>query len=56
MNQQTYKPFLTSIQEALDTLMQKLDAAKENWEEQSSLIQAKNKQTLLEFGLNPLDI
>lgn len=44
------------LREALDSLMNKLDIAKDNWEQQSAKIQAKNKQTLLEFGLNPLDI
>ncbi|XP_005107500.1 coiled-coil domain-containing protein 153 [Aplysia californica] len=44
------------LREALDTLMQKLDVAKGQWEEQSAMIQTKNKQTLLEFGLNPLDV
>jgi len=44
------------LREALDTLMHKLDLAKEKWEDQSAMIQTKNKQTLLEFGLNPLDI
>jgi len=44
------------LREALDNLMHKLDLAKEKWENQSAMIQTKNKQTLLEFGLNPLDI
>jgi len=44
------------LREALDTLMHKLDLAKDHWETQSAMIQTKNKQTLLEFGLNPLDI
>ena len=44
------------LQDALDNLVSKLDVARQKWEHESTMIQAKNKNTLLEFGLNPLDI
>jgi len=44
------------LREALDNLMHKLDLARADWEAASASIQTKNKHTLLEFGLNPLDI
>lgn len=50
------KAYENVLREALDNLMKKLDDAKELWEGRSSIIQGKNKQTLLDFGLNPLDI
>ena len=36
--------------------MEKIDLARENWEDKSIMIQSHNKQTMLEFGLNPLDL
>ncbi|KAH9492597.1 hypothetical protein Btru_024030 [Bulinus truncatus] len=50
------KAYENVLRETLDNLIVKLDAAKLLWDKHSSLIQSKNKQTLLEFGLNPLDI
>ncbi|KAI8776611.1 coiled-coil domain-containing protein 153-like [Biomphalaria glabrata] len=50
------KAYDNVLREALDNLIIKLDAAKLLWDQHSSLIQSKNKQTLLEFGLNPQDI
>ncbi|KAL5019699.1 hypothetical protein ScPMuIL_002591 [Solemya velum] len=44
------------LDESLDNLISKIDMAKERWEEQATLVHSKNKQVLLEFGLNPLDI
>lgn len=37
-------------------LRERLDAGRKSFEDTSSLLQAQNKQVLLEFGLNPLDI
>jgi len=44
------------LNDALDKLMEKIGEAKLGWENKSTMIQSRNKQTLLEFGLNPLDI
>ncbi|XP_064594347.1 coiled-coil domain-containing protein 153-like [Liolophura sinensis] len=44
------------LHDALNSLLEKLDLAMVNWEQSSNKIQSKNKQVLLEFGLNPLDI
>jgi len=44
------------LNDSLDKLIEKITGAKEGWEGRSTDIQANNKQTLLEFGLNPLDI
>ncbi|XP_059152706.1 coiled-coil domain-containing protein 153-like [Physella acuta] len=49
------KAYENVLKEAFDNLVTKLDAARLKWDGHSSLIQAKNKQTLLEFGLNPLE-
>jgi len=40
----------------MDKLVEKVTAAKGKWVKQSTDIQIKNKQLLLEFNLNPLDI
>jgi hypothetical protein len=48
--------YVVFLQDALDSLMDKITGAKSKWEDKSSYIQSKNKQTLLEFGLNPLDL
>ncbi|CAG5133305.1 unnamed protein product, partial [Candidula unifasciata] len=53
MMEQAYE---SVIREALDNLVRKLDDSKDKWESRSSLIQVRNKQTLLDFGLNPLDM
>ncbi|XP_071095097.1 dynein regulatory complex protein 12-like [Haliotis cracherodii] len=50
------KAYENILREALESLEAKIDMAKTMWEEKSTHIQAKNKQVLLEFGLNPLDI
>lgn len=49
--------FLThSSQDAFDRMAVKVEDARARWEMESSEIQEKNKQLLLEFGLNPLEI
>ena len=42
--------------ESLDSLISKIEVTKTKWEGESVAIQEKNKKTLLEFGLNHLDI
>ncbi|XP_074652068.1 dynein regulatory complex protein 12-like [Tubulanus polymorphus] len=44
------------LADTMDNLAAKIDAAKLKWEHESTMIQARNKQVLLEFGLNPLDL
>ena len=44
------------LTEALDSLIEKIEVRKTDWECESLVIQEKNKKTLLEFGLNHLDI
>ncbi|PIK59587.1 putative coiled-coil domain-containing protein [Apostichopus japonicus] len=44
------------MQEALDNMVIKLDTAQKRWQEQATNIHFENKQKLMEFGLNPLDI
>lgn len=44
------------IQDSFNTLLQRVEVARKSWEDKSTLIQAKNKQVLMEFHLNPLDI
>ena len=45
-----------SSQDAFDRMAVKVEDARARWEMESSEIQEKNKQLLLEFGLNPLEI
>lgn len=53
----TYSFLLThSSQDAFDRMAVKVEDARARWEMESSEIQEKNKQLLLEFGLNPLEI
>jgi len=40
----------------MDKLVEKLTVARAKWEKQSTGVQMHNKQLLLDFGLNPLDI
>jgi len=40
----------------MDKLVEKVTAARGKWEKQSTDIHISNKQLLLDFGLNPLDI
>jgi len=40
----------------MDKLVEKVNVARGKWEKQSTSIQLQNKQLLLDFGLNPLDI
>jgi len=40
----------------MDKLVEKMTVARQKWEKQSTAIQIQNKQLLLDFGLNPLDI
>ena len=40
----------------MDKLVEKMTVARQKWEKQSTSIQIQNKQLLLDFGLNPLDI
>ena len=44
------------MQDSFTSLLVKLEDARKNWEDRSTLIQARNKQVLMEFHLNPLDI
>lgn len=44
------------LHEALDNLVLKLDTAKKRWETEATHIHTVEKEKLLEFGLNPLDI
>ena len=44
------------MQDSFSALLLKLEDSRKSWEEKSSLIQARNKQVLLEFHLNPLDL
>ncbi|XP_033641363.1 coiled-coil domain-containing protein 153-like [Asterias rubens] len=44
------------LHEALDNLVLKLDAAKKRWTNEATHIHGVQKEKLLEFGLNPLDI
>lgn len=41
------------LRDSFSSLLLKLEDSKKNWEDKSTLIQAKNKQLLLEFDLNP---
>ena len=47
---------ILTLQEALDNLVAKLDAAKNRWTAEATHIHGVQKEKLLEFGLNPLDI
>lgn len=40
----------------MDKLVEKITVSKGRWEKQATTIQCQNKQLLLDFGLNPLDI
>jgi len=40
----------------MDKLVEKVTVARKKWERQTTELQIKNKQLLLNFGLNPLDI
>lgn len=44
------------LHDAFDRMAIKVEDARARWEMESSEIQEKNKQLLLEFGLNPLEI
>lgn len=44
------------LHDALDRMAGKVEEARSKWETESSEIQERNKQLLLEFGLNPLEI
>ncbi|XP_052804423.1 coiled-coil domain-containing protein 153-like [Mya arenaria] len=50
------KDYERILDETLDSLMAKIDAAKEKWEEKATLVQVNNKHVLMEFGLNPLEL
>ncbi|XP_041373567.1 coiled-coil domain-containing protein 153-like [Gigantopelta aegis] len=50
------KEYERILLEALGSLGDKIDKARISWGDQSTMIQAKNKHILLEFGLNPLYI
>ncbi|XP_077972156.1 dynein regulatory complex protein 12-like [Styela clava] len=49
----SYEGVLTA---SLDSLIGKIDEAKDKWDQEGIKIQEQTKITLLEFGLNPLDI
>lgn len=44
------------LHKALDELKNLINTGTEKWNDQSRMIQAKNMQTLSQFGLNPLDL
>lgn len=44
------------MQDSFNSLLLKFEDARKSWEDKSTLIQARNKQVLMEFHLNPLDI
>ncbi|XP_033096753.1 coiled-coil domain-containing protein 153-like [Anneissia japonica] len=44
------------LHDALDNMVAKLDLAKNRWKNEATVIHAENKQRLLEFGLNPIDL
>lgn len=46
----------TMLQEIFDSLYAKLQARKTDWHKQTTQLIARNKQALLEFGLNPLQL
>lgn len=50
------RAYETILHDALNSLIERIDLAKHKWEEKSTVVQSRNKQILLEFGLNPLDI
>lgn len=50
------KDYVRILDEALNSLVGKIDNAKSKWETASSNLQARNKQNLLELGLHPLEI
>jgi len=44
------------LHDAFDLMDIKLDEAKVEWKHEALSVQRKNKDLLLQFGLNPLDI
>ena len=40
----------------MDNLIAKIDEARRSWDDDATYLLAKNKQTLLELGLNPLEL
>ena len=40
----------------MDNLISKVDQARRTWEDDATYLLAKNKQTLLDLGLNPLEL
>lgn len=44
------------IGDTLDSLIEKVKVAQKKWSDDTELIAHRNAQTLLEFGLNPLDL
>lgn len=50
------KDYERILDETLDSLIAKIDAAKDKWEEKATLVQVNNKHLLMEFGLNPLEL
>jgi predicted nuclease with TOPRIM domain len=44
------------LQEIFDALYAKVQATKANWHTRTTQLIARNKQALLEFGLNPLQL
>ncbi|KAL4228988.1 hypothetical protein ACF0H5_012027 [Mactra antiquata] len=50
------KDYSRILDETLDGLISKIDAAKDKWEEKATLVQVNNKHVLMEFGLNPLEL
>ena len=45
-----------TLQDAMDNLITKIDDARRSWDDDATYLLAKNKQTLLGLGLNPLEL
>ena len=44
------------FQDAMDNLIAKIDEGRRSWDDDATYLLAKNKQTLLELGLHPLEL
>lgn len=44
------------LHDAFDMIVEKMNAARDSWKDESLEIQGRNKAVLLQFGLNPLDV
>ncbi|KAH3691029.1 coiled-coil domain-containing protein 153-like [Dreissena polymorpha] len=50
------KDYERILDETLDSLISKIDIAKDKWKDEATLVQVNNKHLLMEFGLNPLEL